>query len=168
MPTPPIPGQPHPDVAIVKSVLMEIAPGEVVPYDTVAKCIGLRGDDPVFRRRCDTARKQLEKEGHVISCVRAEGVTMELGTQTKARVEGRETRSIQRKAKRNVRQLNTIDVSKIPAAQRPELYGLMTVNRAVQVVTSKPARLKLTAAATAVSAEITVTKALEVLMNKKE
>jgi len=51
MPTPPIPGQPHPDVAIVKAVLKEITPGEVLPYAEASRSIGgqlqpcrLRGD----------------------------------------------------------------------------------------------------------------------------
>ena len=166
MPTPPVPGQPHPDVAIIKNVLQEIQPGDVLPYGEAAKSLQLQPSDPVFRRRGDAARKQLEREGVVISCVPGTGFLRELAGQTKERVSGRETRTLRRKAGRNVRQLSSIDVSKIPANERPELYGLMVVNRAVQVVTGKPARQKLVAAATAVSAELTVAKALEVLQER--
>ena len=168
MPTPPIPGQPHPDVAIVKNVLREIEPGDVLPYEEAAKCLQLTADDPVFRRRSATARKQLEREQIVITCVPGKGFLRELPDQIKARVEGRETRTLRRKAGRNVRQLTAIDATKIPANERPELYGLLTVNRAVQVVTAKPARLKLVAAATAVSAELSVTKALQVLQEREK
>ena len=165
--TPPIPGQPHPDVAIVKSALAEIRPGDVLPYAEVAKTLQLPPDSVIFRRRADAARKSLEGEQIVISCVTGVGFLRELGTQTKDRVAGRETRHLQRKARRNVRQLSSIDVSKIPQDQRAELYGLMTVNRAVQVVTGKPSRLKLTAACTTISAELAVAKALEVLQERE-
>lgn len=163
---PPIPGQPHPDVAIVKHVLREIEPGAVLVYEEAAKSIQLSGNDPVFRRRSDAARKQLEREGVVVSCVPGKGFLHELPSQTKERVSGRETRTLGRKARRNVRQLSTIDISKIPGNERPELYALMVVNRAVQVATAKPARQKLIAASTVAAAELTVTKALEVLQER--
>jgi len=171
MPTPPIPGQPHPDVAIVKAVLKEIAPGGVLPYADASKSIGLQPDDPVFRRRADAARKQLvrpEEGGIVITIVPGTGFLRELPGQTTARIAGREMRSIARKSRRNGNQLATIDIAEIPEGERPEVYALRVINKAVQTVASKPARLKLTAAATAVSAEITVTKALEVLQDREK
>ncbi len=168
-PTPPIPGQPHPDVAIVKHVLQEITPGDVLPYEEAAKALQLTADDPVFKRRATAARKQLERPEHgsiVIVCVPGQGFLRELPIQTKERVAGRETRALQRKARRNVQQLISIDPAKVPESERPELYGLLTVNRAVQVVTAKPARAKLTAACTAISAELATAKALEVLQER--
>ena len=171
MPTPPIPGQPHPDVAIMRDVLREIAPGEVLPYAQAARALQLSPDSLVFLRRAMTARKQLERPEHggiVISCVNGIGFLRELPAQTKERVAGRETRSLRRKAKRNVTHLAGIDVSKIPAAERPELYGLLTVNRAVQLATTKVALVKLTAACAVSSTELTTLKALEVLNSREK
>lgn len=165
-PTPPVPGQPHPDVAIIKAVLQEIEPGAILSYEEAANALQLAPDDPVFHRRATTARKQLERERIVIVCVSGKGFLRELPTQTKERVSGREVRTLQRKARRNMMQLSSIDVSKVPENERPELYGLITVNRAVQLVTAKPARAKLTAACTAVSAELATQQALEVLRER--
>ena len=163
-----IPGQPHPDVAIAKTVLREIQPGDVLPYDQAAKALQMTASDPVFRRRFDTARKHLEQEGVSIACVPRAGFLRELANQTKERVSGRETRTVGRKARRNVRQLATIDVSQIPVGERPELFALMTINKAVQITTGKSARQKLIAASTAISAELAVTKALEVLQDRAQ
>ena len=166
MPTPPVPGQPHPDVEIMKNVLQEILPGDKLSYEEAAKALQLMPDDPVFRRRADAARKQLERERIVISCVSGFGYLRELPNQTKSRVAGRETRTIQRKARRNVVQLTSINPVKIPENERAELYGLLTVNRAVQVVTSKPSRVKLTAACSAMAAELETSKTLEILQER--
>ena len=168
MPAPPVPGQPHPDVAIIKSVLAEIEPGAEMPYPEAARCLQLSHTDPVFRRRSAAARKQLVADGIVVVCVPGVGFLRELPGQTKERVSGRETRSLRRKAGKNVKHLSTIDVSAIPAAERPELYALMVINRAVQITASKRSRTKMIAASTAVSRELTVSRALEVLQDREK
>ena len=168
MRTPPVPGQPHPDVAIIKSVLAEIEPGTELSYTEAARCLQLSPTDPVFRRRADAARKQLVADGIVIVCVPGAGFLRELPGQTKERVGGRETRSLQRKAGKNVKHLTTIDVSAIPAAERPELYALMVINRAVQITAGKRGRTKLIAASTAVSRELSISRALEVLQDREK
>jgi hypothetical protein len=163
-----IPGQPHPDVAIARNVLREIQPGELLSYEKAAAAIQLSSGDPVFRRRFDRARRQLERDRIVIVCIPGQGFMRELAGQTKERVSGRETRTLQRKAARNVRQLGSIDVAQVATEQRPELFALMVINRAVVVATGKSARAKLTAASVAISAELTVTKALEVLRDREK
>lgn len=171
MPTPPVPGQPHPDVATIKAVLAEMTPGGELSYEEAAKCLQLSGSDPVFRRRADAARKQLvkpEEGGIVIVCVNGIGFLRELPGQTKERVSGRETRALRRKASKNVKHLSTIDVSAIPAAERPELYALMVINRAIQITAGKRSQIKLIAASTAVSRELTVSRALEVLQDREK
>lgn len=163
-----LPGQPHPDVATMRHVLEEITPGAVLPYEEAARCIQVDYRSRVFRDRSSTARRQLEKEGVIISCVRGEGFMRELPTQTQARVSGREMKTLQRKARRNATQLASIDPSKIPEEDRPELYGLMTVTRVVQTVTSKRGKAKLTAACTAISSEVVTTKALQILQEREK
>lgn len=167
-PTPPIPGQPHPDVEIIKATLRELKPGEMIPPAAAAKAINATPADPAFWRRSTTARHQLEREGVVIVCATGQGFVRELPDQTLARVQGRETKTIRRRAGRNETQLRSINPADLPADQRPELYAMATIQRSVKTIVSKPAREKLLAAAKTVTAELTVSKALEVLREREQ
>jgi len=164
----PIPHQPHPDVAIVKAVLKDIPVGDVLPYADVARALSMSTSDPAFERRHSRARRQLEVEGIMVTCVPGVGFLRETAEQTRQRVSGRELRTIQRKANRTVRQLETIDIQAVPAEQRPEVYALMTQAKVAGVAAGKRANKKLAAAASDASSEIAMQKALEVLQEREQ
>lgn len=166
--TVPIPHQPHPDVAIAKNVLKELKPGEIVSYETAAKALGTKPTDPVFHRRFIAARKSLlrpEEGGISIVCVPGEGFLREDAKLIQARVAGRETKGIRRRATKALRTLNTIDAAKLDNQAKAELFGHAGCMGAVVVATSKPASQKMIAAAKATQAEIATQKALEILQN---
>lgn len=162
----PIPGQPHPDVAIVESVLRERKPGDVIPYAEIAKALGLRVGDPVVMRRCTAARKRLAREGIVISCQPGTGLLIETSEQTRLRVGERETRAIRRKAAKNVLHLSSIKAAELDHSVRTEFWALVAVNKVVQAATTHQARQRLIGATSVASAEVAVTKALEVLQER--
>lgn len=159
----PVPGQPHPDVAIVKSVLSEVEPGSVIPYSKVAEAINYDPKSKEFYARCLTARKHLEREGVVFAAVPGEGFLRELPVQTKARVEGRETVSLRKKATRNITQLLSVDPRELPDGEQSELFAQLTINSVVKKVTGNAAKQKLIASSASASAEISVQKALDEL-----
>jgi len=169
MMTAPIPHQPHPDVAIAKSVLKELAPGETVSYDKAAAALGVSPKSAVFHRRYAAARKTLlrpEEGGISIVCVPAEGFLREDTRQITTRISGRETKSIKKKASKAIRTLNTIDVTKLDLQGKAEVYGSSGVFGAILVASSKPALNKMIAAAKVNQAEIATQKALEILQER--
>lgn len=165
----PVPHQPHPDVAIAKNVLKEIKPGEILPYATAAKALSVSVNDPVFARRFSAARKALlrpEEGGLSIVCVPGEGFLREDSEQITARVGGRETKSIRKKASKAIRTLNTIDVAAVDPQKKAEIYGHVGCLGAILIAASKPAREKMIAAAKVAQAEIATQKALEILQGR--
>jgi len=166
---PPVPGQPHPDVAIVRALFEDLAPDEIVSYETLGKAIQLPADDPKLRQRARTAAKHLANE-HIMSiaCVPSVGYIRESASAIRDRIAGRESRSIRRKARSNVAQLGTIDLSQVPADERPGFYGLCIVNRIIQRAAEKRSQDKLVAASTVSLAELTTSKALDVLKERSD
>lgn len=164
----PVPGVPHPDVAVAKAALKEIKPGETVPYENIARAMGMAVKDPAFMRRCATARKHLlrpEEGGISIIAVNGIGFLRETGDQTKAGME-KVTRSIRRRAAAGIKRIKTINVTAMDQVSRSEVWGVAAQLAVIQNVATKRAHARLTAGATAIQAELTNTKALEVLQER--
>ena len=165
----PIPSQPHPDVAIVKAALLhDCQPGTVCPAATIAAAIQLKPTDPIFYRRQKKARDQLRREGVNIVSVRGEGFLRETPDQTMGRHQGRERKSMNRKARRNGESLAAVDVASFAEEKRAEYFAERTINNVVIVATGHQARQKMLAAAKATSAVLPMAKALLVLTNGSE
>jgi hypothetical protein len=163
-----IPFQPHPDVAIVRSLLAEIKPGEIMPYDKVAASISMTPKHPAFYSRHSTARNQLRRQGINIVVVPGEGFLRETTEQTLARHQGRERASMHRKARKAGESLATVDASTLTQEKQAEFFAERTINNVVYVATGSQARQKMLAAAKVATAEIPMAKALEVLQNGRE
>jgi len=163
-----IPFQPHPDVAIVRSLLAEIEPGEIMPYEEVAASISMKPSHPSFYSRHSTARNQLRKDGINIVVVPGKGFLRETAEQTLARHQGRERKSMHRKARKNGESLATVDAASLSQDKRAEFFAERTINNVVYVATGNQARQKMLAAAKVATAEIPMAKALEVLQNGRE
>lgn len=163
----PIPSQPHPDVAIVKSVLKEMKPGEVQPKEKAAAALGLKPDDPVLARRAAVARRQLRHEGINVICVPGVGFQWMTDEQTLTRHQGRERKGLLRKARKAGEALANIDVNALPEEKRPEFFAERTINNIVFLATNSQSRQKMLAAAKVAQKAIPMAKALEVLTNGK-
>jgi len=161
----PIPGQPHPDVAIVAHVLRQLKPGDVVTYAAVAKAIGLADFDPIGRRRATTARRVLRAEGIVVECSDQSFVRLDdVGILT--RHSGRERKGINRKARRAGERLAAIDAVNLDANHRREFFAERTINNVVYMTTGHAAHKRLAIAIVASSMEVLpMARALEVLQN---
>ena len=157
-------GQPHPDVAIVRHVLEQLSPGESVPYETVAKALGLSADSPTVKRRATAARKHLRKNGVVIECGAACYVRLD-DAAILDRHSGRERHGLNRKARTAGERLSAIDVATLDENRRREFFAERTINNLVYTATGHTARKKMLAAATISQAEIPMAQALEVLKN---
>ena len=165
MPSPPIPGQPHPDVAIVKDALRQIELGATISYDAVAQCIGLKPTNHVFRRRAHTARKQLRREGLNVVTVRGIGFLRQTADQTLAQHQGLERKGIRRKARKAGEALANVDIGALSEAKRPEFFAERTINNVVFQATSVSAAQKMLAAAKVSQAILPMAKALKILEN---
>lgn len=164
MTAPPIPRMPHPDVAVVKSVLREIQPGDILPFDAVTKALGYDARTGPGYRRAATARNQLRREG-ISVVIAGDGFLYETPEQTLARHQGRERKGMCRKARKAGESLATINVVKLTPDQRAEFYAERTTNNVVYRVTDSRMHQRLLAAAKVSEAVLPMQKALEVLGN---
>ena len=163
-PSPPVPGQPHPDVALVVSLFREMNPGDTVKYSRVAAAIAT-ADPAIIRRRSVAARRQLVQDGFDIVAVPAVGVHRNTAAETLARHEGRERRGIQRKAGKAAKALGTIDVAELSPDERFAFYAARTITNVIYAASGKTAGQKVLAAVKATEALLPMAKALEILRN---
>ena len=161
----PVPGPTHPDVHILKGVFLSLQPGETIAYDAAAKAIGHEGNDPIFRRRADVARRQLKHEA-VVECVRGVGFIRETSLQTLERTRQSARPSIRRKAQRVGRQLSLIDPSRLDDATRSEYFTERTVNNVVFVACSRVTRKNVLAATKVSNTILPMAKAIEAMAGK--
>ena len=164
MSAPPIPGVPHPDVAVVTSVLREIESGGILPFEAVSKVLGYDARSAPGYRRAATARKHLRREGLNVIITRI-GFLRETSEQTLARHQGRERKSMRRKARKAGESLATINVLKLSLAQRADFFAERTINNVVYSVTDSRTQQKMLAAAKVSESVLPMQKALEVLGN---
>jgi len=161
-PTPPKPGPTHPDVFILKATFLEMTPGSTLDYDDVARSIGLSGSTEIFRRRADTARKQLiAEQAATIVCVRGNGFLRETPIQTIERTRQSTRPAMRRKARSVGRQLSGIDPGELSEEQRVEYFTERTVNNVVYVACSGTTRKNVLASTKQSNAVLPMAKALE-------
>ncbi len=164
MPTP-VPGQPHPDVEIVKGLLRPLVDGSTISKTAVSAALGNPPDDVLYRR-VKTARDQLRRdEGIDIVAVRGEGYHRQLGVETLARHQGAERLGMHRKARKAGQSLATVDATQLSEDKRFEYFAARTINNAVYNATSHASKVKMISAVAVSNAELPMAKALEVLKN---
>lgn len=167
MPTPPVPGQPHPDTDIIMAVLREIAPGQVQPYEVAAKAVGLDPADAVFKRRAATARNRLRRERVNIAVVTGQGFLRETAQQSLANYRGRTRKGIARKTRRAGETLANIDAAQLSKDERAELFAESTINAMIGRTAGHDTKKKVLAAVKVAEQRLPMQKALEVLQNGK-
>jgi len=162
--TPPKPGPTHPDVFILKALFLDMPTGGTLSYDDAAKSLGLSGSAEIFRRRADTARKQLiAEQAATIVCVRGDGFLRETPLQTIERTRQSTRPSIRRKARSIGRQLAGIDPGELSTDQRSEYFTERTVNNVVYVACSGATRKNILASTQQSNAVLPMAKALDAL-----
>jgi hypothetical protein len=152
-------------VAIVKHVLIELKPGDTIAREALAKAIGLTADDPVLYRRVTAASNQLRREGVVIAAQRGVGWIRMTDLMTLENHQGRERKSICRKARRAGERLAAVDAKQLPSEKQAEYYAERTINNVVFTATSAAGKTKMLAAAKAQSNTLPMALALDVLKN---
>ncbi len=169
-PSPPIPGLPHPDVEIVKGMFRALEPGQQVTYLDVAKALNIPEEEMhIVWRRATTARKQLARtEGISIDVVRGVGYVRETESQIQARIDGRESPGICRKAGRILRSLACIDISKLNETERQKYCVQTMVANVTRKANGSRAKQVLLAAAKVSQNQLPMSQALEVLKNGKD
>ena len=163
----PIPRMPHPDVAIVKSVLREAKPGEIVPYEAVEKALGYSVRMAPGYSRTKTARNQLRHEGMNIVAVPGVGFLHETGEQALATHDGYERKGMCRKARKAGEKLANINPAALTQEQQYQFYAARTTNNIVYSVTGSKTQQKVLAAVKVSTSVLPMAKALEVLQNGK-
>ena len=161
----PLPGPVHPDVMMLRNVLLEIPLGELLAYAAAAKTIGLGADDPAFRRRARTARAQLRRSGVNVVVVPGEGFLREKPEQTLARMEGRERRSMNRKARKVGESLAGIDVGQLAKDQQYAFFAQRTLVNLVYCATQTLTTRRMLAAVRQSESVLPMQRMLEVLTN---
>jgi hypothetical protein len=159
---PPIPHEPHPDVAIVRHVLAQLQRGESVPREAVAKAIGLEANDPVVARRALAARNQLRREGIVIEAANGRYVRLD-DAAILTRHAGRERKGIGRKARKAGEKLAAIDATKLPEPMRAEYFAERTINNVVYRAAGSDTKKKLLGAVAVAGNTLPMAQAIRVL-----
>ena len=162
----PVPGQLHSEVPVIESRLRELREGEVIDYETLAETIGRRVNDPLFIARCTTARRRLDKEGVIITCVRGVGFQRENPDLTTSRVENQGLRSIRRKAKRLRTQIVSQDMSNASEETRTKARALAAVCVVTELATGKKGQNRICQAAQKNAAQLASQQVLEALKLK--
>jgi hypothetical protein len=143
----PIPGQPHPDVHLLVSLIREKQPGEQITKAEAAKALGTNNQD-VVKRRMTAARKiALREHNRNTSAVFGSGWLVETAAQAAARIAGGGVKSLHRKATRLRRQSAAVDVSQLDDAAKPSHFAGQAILAAAELATSRQSRQRLEAVA---------------------
>lgn len=162
----PVPGQLHADVPIVMTVLRETRPGEVCPYETIEKALGITRAQRAFWSRCETARRHLAQEIQ-FKAVPGEGFRRLTSHGIKEEQEGPQKRKRVRANERNRVALDAIDLAEL---SREEQMQVITEKVRLSVhheLDSKSASKKLLNAVQATGEVPAIANALRALTNGK-
>lgn len=165
LPKRPVPGLPHPDVAIVEGVFRDMKPGETVTFDDVAKAINVPIEDlHIVKSRAKRARDRLARLEEInVTSAHAVGYYRETSADTLERTKGRERPSIRRKARKVTYALNGVDTAELDETQRQEYCAERVIAHMTYKANCATSKRVLLAVAKTSQNQLPMAVALEIL-----
>lgn len=159
----PVPGQPHPDVAILVGAIRMLKMGENLTFEQAAGAISCDNPEIVRRRMFAARRIALRDYGINIVAMHGIGWHRETDSETVARASGRSIRGLHRRCRKIGNEIAAVEVAPLDEQQRTEYFATRTINNLVFQATTFKTRERALAAAKTAQAITPMAEALKLM-----